>query len=130
MNLTRRQISAVIKLYYKTQSSVKVMRIMQKEFPGLKQHSKQYILRIVRRFEKTGSIQDTKHSNEGRPRSVRKLDAIHDHEVRKLIEETPQKSLREVLGGVSNRVTYSRTSVHRILRFDLHLSFLSEWNCE
>lgn len=56
MNLTRRQISAVIKLYYKTQSSVKVMRIMQKEFPGLKQHSKQYILRTVRRFEKTGSI--------------------------------------------------------------------------
>lgn len=106
------------------------MRIMQKELAGLKQHSKHYILGIVRRFEKTGSIQDIRHSNEGRPRSVRKPDAIHDHEVRKLIEETPQKSLREVLGGVSNRVTYSRTSVHRILRFDLHFSFLSEWNCE
>lgn len=42
------------------------------------------------------SIQDTRHSNEGRPWSVRKPAAIH--EARKLIEDV-------VLSDVSNGVT-------------------------
>lgn len=52
MNLTRVQASTVVKLFYKTQSPLKVVRIMQKEYLGLKQLDKQHIFRIVNIFEK------------------------------------------------------------------------------
>lgn len=74
---------------YKTQSPGTVMRTMKKEYRGLKQLNNQYILRFVRKFEKTGSMQDTRHSNKGRPKSVK-------NEVRKVIEQTSQKSERKV----------------------------------
>lgn len=73
------------------------MRTMQKKYPGLKQPSEQCtcILQTKKIWENM-SIQDTRHSNEGRPRSVRKPAAIH--EARKLIEDV-------VLSDVSNGVT-------------------------
>ena len=50
--------------------------------------------------------------------SVRSAENIA--EVRQVIGETPQMSVRKVLGNISNQA--SKTSVHRMLGFDLKLT--------
>lgn len=44
-------------MYYPTQTSDIVKRIMKKDYPGGKQPNKQYILKTVSRIEKMGSLQ-------------------------------------------------------------------------
>lgn len=43
-------------MYYPTQTSDIVKRIMKKDYPGGKQPNKQYILKKVSRIEKMGSL--------------------------------------------------------------------------
>ena len=91
---------------------------MKKQHPKLKVLNRMLIYRLVRKFEGKGTISDTRHnSGIGRPRSVRtkeNIDAID-----RLITETPQKSVRRVLHELDCNV--SKSSVHRILKFDLKL---------
>ena len=68
-------------------------------------------------MKNTGSVTDGRRSNPGRPKSVRSAENIAS--IQYVITETPQRSVRKILGDVTN--TVSRSSVHRILRCDLNL---------
>ena len=105
MALSKEQAKDVSKLYFQTQSPVTVIRSMQKKYPNEKRITKQQILRMVKRFENCGTVADGRHSNTGRPRAVRKEETID--QVRQIIEETPQKSVRSVLYDVTNTASCS-----------------------
>ncbi|XP_033728934.1 uncharacterized protein LOC117318041 [Pecten maximus] len=77
------------------------------------------IKRIAKRFEHSGSVADGRHTNKGRPKCARSKENIES--VRTVIEETPQKSVRQVLKDKDSDNTCI-SSVYRILRFDLHLT--------
>lgn len=112
------QLVEIVKLYYECKSATSVIRIMRKQHPEMKVLNRMLIYRLVRKFEGKGTINDTRHnSGIGRPRSVRtkeNIDAIDG-----LITETPQKSVRRVLHELNGNI--SKSSVHRILKFDLKL---------
>lgn len=118
MVLSQALAAEVVKLYYSTSSPVTVIREMAKRYPDQERLNKLQIRRIVTRFEQTGSVADKRHTNPGRPKSVRSEENIV--QVRAAVEETPQRSVRKILGDISNQV--SRTSAHRILRYDLKLT--------
>ena len=66
----------IIDLFYQTKSVVTIMREMNKRHPGLRKYFyRTQIHRIIKRFLLTGSIEDGRHENSGRPRSVRE----HEH---------------------------------------------------
>ena len=93
---------------YWTKSPVTVLRELRKQYP-VENIKKYHVYRAVKRFEETGSVTDGRHRNSSRPKSgVQKTLLKWD----KVIEETPQMSIRKVLGNISNQA--SRTSVHRI----------------
>lgn len=112
------QLVEIVKLYYECKYVTLVIRTMRKRHPEMKMLNRMLIYRLVRKFEGKGTISDTRHnSGIGRPRSVRtkeNIDAID-----RLITETPQKSVRRVLHELDGNV--SKSSVHRILKFDLKL---------
>ena len=74
---------------------------MQKRHPGEKRVTKQ-VLRLVQRFERTGSVVDGRHTNNGRPKSVRSSESIE--EVRQVILETPQRSIRKIMARLGGSV--------------------------
>lgn len=91
--------------------------MIQQKYPLLARLTKQKVHRLVKRFEQKGSITDPRYQNTGRPRSARKPEAIK--QVKEIINETPQRSVRKVMGDINN--TISASSVYRALRFDLNL---------
>lgn len=122
MEFSSKHYAEVVRLFYQTKSPIYVIRMMKKQYPDYKELNKWKIYRMVQRFEQTGSVLDFRHKNEGRPRSARSSENLTT--VRTVVEETPQKSvrniLREVNGYVNTRV--SASSVYRMLKFDLKLT--------
>ena len=102
----------------KAQTSLTVIRKMQKLYPEEDQLNKMQIYRTVERFAESGSVLDRRHLNTGRPRSVRSAENIQ--QIRAVIEETPQRSTRRVLGDITNIA--NATSVYRLLRYDFKLT--------
>ena len=102
----------IVQLYYSTKS-----RELKKKYPA-ENIKKYHVYRAVKRFEETGSVTDGRHRNSGRPKSVRSAENIA--EVRQVTGETPQMSVRKILGNISNQA--SRTCAHRMLRFNLKLT--------
>ena len=94
-----------------------MLRELKKNYPA-ENIKKYHVYRGVKHFEETDSVTDGRHRNLGGPKSVRSAGNIA--EVRQVIRETLQMSVRKVLGNISNQA--SRTSVHRMLRFDLKLT--------
>ena len=94
-----------------------MLRKLKKKYPA-ENIKKYYEYRAVKRFEETGSVTDSRHRNSGRPKSIR--NATNIAEVRQVIGETSQISLRKVLGNIANQA--SRTRVHRMLRFEIKLT--------
>ena len=84
---------------------------MQNLYPKEERLSRQQVHRIVRRFEQTGWGIDGAQKNSGRPRSARSSENVHD--VKETLEETPQVSIRKVLGNITNHT--SKSSVDRTL---------------
>ena len=72
---------------------------MQKRHPGEKRVTKKQLLRLIQRFERTGSVVDGRHTNNGRPKSVRSSESIE--EVRQVILETPQRSIRKIMEDIT-----------------------------
>ena len=64
------------------------------------------IHRIVKRFEVMGSVEDGRHNNLGRPKSVRNEATIE--QIKAVITETPRKSVRMVFGDITNIASHSR----------------------
>ena len=90
---------------------------MQERHPDEKRLTKQQVLSLVQQFERTGSVVDGQHTNDGRPKSVRSSES--KEKVRQVILETPQRSIRKIMGDITNNP--SRASVRRMLQFDLKL---------
>ena len=117
MEMSGQKAAEIVQLYFESRSPISVIRMMQKRYPGEDKLSKLQVCRLVKRFQLTGSVEDGRHSNPGRPKSGRSAENVE--EVRRLMAETPQKSVRKVLGDITNECSFS--NVYRILRFDLKL---------
>ena len=117
MQMSRHKAAEIVQLYLESRSPISVIRMMQKRYPGEDKLSKLQVCKVVKRFKLTGSVEDRRHRNPGRPKLGRSAENVE--EVRRLMAETPQKSVRKVLGDITNECMFSR--VYRILRFDLKL---------
>jgi len=84
---------------------------MKRIFPELDKLNTKAVQRLVKRFEESRSVEDRRHSHPGRPRTARTDDAIK--EVKTAISDTPQRSVRRVLGDITNSASMS--SVYRML---------------
>lgn len=115
--MSNQKAAEIVKLYFETKSPVTVIRMIQKKYPEDDRLTKLQIHQLVNRFQQTGSVEDSRHNNGGRPRSSRSFENVA--EIQQVIQETPQKSVRKVLGDITNRCSYS--TVYRALRFDLSL---------
>ena len=91
---------------------------MKKTHNDLENLNTKQVRRIVKRFEESGSVEDRRHDNLGRPRTARSNE--NETEVKTVIGETPQRSVRRVLCDVTN--TVSASSVYRMLKYDLKLT--------
>ena len=117
MATSNKKAAEVVKLYFETKSPVTVIRMMQKKYLEDERLTMLQVHRLVNRFQQTGSVEDSRHNNSGRPRSSRSSENVA--EIQEVIQETPQKSVRSVLGDITNTSSYG--SVYRALRFDLKL---------
>ena len=66
MEFTVQQKSEIVKLYFQFKSPAIVMELMSKKYPATIKLQRQHIKRIVKRFEKAGSVSDGRHCNVGR----------------------------------------------------------------
>ena len=115
---TKDYCKEIVKIHYETKSPITVIRTMHKRYPDLGKLDKKQIHRIVKRFEVMGSIEDGRHNNLGRPKSVRNEATIE--QVKAVITETPRKSVRMVFGDIANIASHS--SVYRMLKYALKLT--------
>ena len=108
----------VLQLYFESCFATKALRTMRRRYPNdteIRRLSARQLYRLVARFKETGSVADKCHDNVGRPRSSRSPENVQ--EVKHIIDETPEKSVRQVISDLTNVTNYS--SVYRMLRFDL-----------
>ena len=118
MALSKEQCAEIVKLNYKHNSPQTVIRMMQKRYPELRfKLNKMHIHRLVKKFEKTGSIEDGRRTNQ-RPKSARTPAVVT--KVKDMIAETPQMSVRKLANSITEST--GSTSVYRMLRFDLKLT--------
>lgn len=61
----------VVQLYFETHSPVTVIRVMRKRHPLDTKLTKLQVHRLLRRFQQTGLVEDTRLENTGRPRTSR-----------------------------------------------------------
>ena len=115
---SKRQSCEIVKLYYQSKSLKTVVKTMKKTHNDLENLNIKLVQRIVKRFEESGSVEDRRHDNPGRPRTARSNENVT--EVKTVIGETPQRSVRRVLCDVTNNV--SASSVYRMLKYDLKLT--------
>lgn len=69
--------------------------MLKKQYPENKVLSIFQILKIVKKFERKGSVKDERHFNPGPPK--KSMSGKNIEKVRSIIEETPRKSARSVL---------------------------------
>ena len=86
------QKAEVVKLYYQTKSPAIVINEMMKKYPNCGKLERHHVKRIVKRFEKSGTVSDGMHFNTGRPKTGRSQEIID--KVQSIIDETPTKSIR------------------------------------
>ena len=110
----------IVEIYYETKSPITVIRTMQKRYSDGGKLDKKQIHRIVKRFEVMGLIEDGRHNNLGRPKSVR--NEATTEQVKAVITETPRKSVRMVLGDTNITNIASHSSVYRMLKYYLKLT--------
>lgn len=69
--MSNQKAAKVVQLYFKTHSPVTVIRVMRKRHPLDNKLTKLQVHRLVRRFQQTGSVEDTRLKNTGRPLTSR-----------------------------------------------------------
>ena len=69
-------------------------------YPNEKVISRMQVHRVVKKFEETGSVLDQRHNNQGRPRTARSSENVG--EIKDVITDTPQRSVRRVLSDITN----------------------------
>ena len=107
-----------LQLYSESRSATKALRTMRRRYPNdaeIRRLSARQVYRLVARFKETGSGADKRHDNVGRPRSSRSFENVQ--EVKHIIDETPEKSVCQVVSDLTNVTNYS--SVYLMLRFDM-----------
>ena len=118
MALSRKMAVEALQLYFESRSATKALRTMRIRYPNdteIRRLSARQIYRLVARFKETGSVAYKRHDNVGRPRSSRSSENVQ--EVKHMIDDNPEKSVRQVVSDLTNVTNYS--SVYRMLRFDL-----------
>ena len=107
-----------LKLYFESRSATKSLRTMRRRYPNdtvIRRLSARQLYRLVARFKEIGSVADKRHDNVGRPRSSRSSENVQ--EVKHIIDETPEKSVLQVVSDLTYVTNYS--SAYRMLRLDL-----------
>ena len=120
MALSKKQCAEIVKLYYKHNSPKTVILVisMRKSYPELRfKLNKMHIHRFVKKFEKIGSIEDGRRTNQ-RLKSARTQTVIT--KVKDMFAETPQISVRKLANSITENTSF--TSVNRMLRIDLKLT--------
>ena len=112
--LTTQQRAKIVELYFKNEDSpVLARRAYCRHFDVKNGPSESTILRLVKKFRDTGSVHD--RSRSGRPQNVRSDEKIE--RVRASVQEDQQTSTRRR----SSELGMAKSSLHRILKADLHL---------
>ena len=120
MALSKEQCAEIVKLYYKHNSPQTVIRMisMRESNPEPRfKLNKMHIHKFVKKFEKTGSIEDGRRTNQ-RMKSARTPAVIT--KVKDMFAEMPQISVRKLANSITKNAR--STSVYRMLRFDLKLT--------
>ena len=120
MALSKEQCAEKVKLCYEHNSPQTFIRMisMRKSYPELQfKPYKMHMHILVKKFEKTGSIEDGRRTNE-RLKSAR-TPAVFT-KVKDMFAETPQMSIRKLANSITENA--SITSVYPMLRFDSKLT--------
>ena len=108
MALSRKMAAEALQLYFESRSATKALRTMRRRYPydtEIRRLSARQVYRLVARFKETGSGADKRHDNVGRPRSSRSFENVQ--EVKHIIDETPEKSVCQVVSDLTNVTNYS-----------------------
>lgn len=95
MDYNLQQRAEIVKLDYKHKYPKIIQNLLKKQYPENKVLSIFQILRIIKKFERKGSVKDERHLNPGPPKKSMSDKSIEN--VRSIIEETLRKSARSVL---------------------------------
>ena len=117
MALSRKMAAEALQLYFESSSATKALRTMRRRYPNdteIRRLSARQLYRLVARFKETGSLAYKRHDNVRRPRSSMSSENVQ--EVKHIIDETPEKSVCQVVSDLTNVTNYSR--IYRMLRFD------------
>ena len=115
MALSWKMVAESLQLYFESRSASKALRTMRRRYPNdteIRRLSARQLYRLVARFKETGLLADKCHDNVGRPRSSRSSENVQ--EVKHLIDETPEKSVCQVVSDLTDVTNYS--SVYRMLK--------------
>ena len=118
MALSWKMAAEALLLYSESRSATRALRTMRRRYPNdteIRRLSARQLYRLVARFKKTEAVADRRHDKVGRPRSSKSSENVQD--VKHIIDETPEKSVSQVVSDLTNVTNYS--SAYRMLRFDL-----------
>ncbi|XP_054160040.1 uncharacterized protein LOC128958250 [Oppia nitens] len=105
----------IVKQYYLNQESpTEVIRKFKSEFGRNSTLSPSSVLRIIQKFNASGSVLDDPLHQKGRKPVVTDPETVE--EVRQLFDEFPQTSTRRAAQILSDRRQISHTTIHHILK--------------
>jgi len=116
--LSREMAAEAFQLYCESNSATKALRTKRIRYPNdleIINSSTRRLYRLVVRFKETVSVKEKRLGNTWRLRSSKSSENVQ--EVKRVIEETPEKYVRQVTCVRTDVNSYS--SVYRMFRFDL-----------
>jgi transposase len=106
----------ILKEYYLSQKHPEtVRRRFRKEYNTKDAPHRNTITNLIEKFERTGSVQDDKSGNVGRPSTASTSENVEKLEA--MFERSPCKSVRRA----AQQLGMSKTTVHRLMRNELKL---------
>ena len=124
MDFTNEQVAEIVKLYYQFNSPTLVIQTINKRYPEYKRLNRWKLHWVIRNFEARGTVEDQRKFKSGRSKASRTSKNIS--KVRDIVDETPTKSLSDITVNINkNNTEISRSSVYRMLKYDLKLLFFS-----
>ena len=105
MALSRKMAAEALQLYFESRSATKALKTMRRRYPNdteIRRLSDRQLYRLVARFKETRSVADKRHDNVGRPSSSENV-----QEVKHIINETPEKSVRQVISDLTSVTNFA-----------------------
>ena len=107
MALSRKMAAEALQLYFESRSATKALKTVRRRYPNdteIRRLSDRQLYRLVARFKETRSVADKRHDNVGRPRSS---SSENVQEVKHIINETPEKSVRQVISDLTSVTNFA-----------------------